>query len=164
MYNCIRPNENGLYIVGQDNCYGVIRLKGNRITACKYNKIYPFKFGYARIKYKSGRYNFINEQGKEITYQGFDFAEDFVGGMAAVKRNNKLGFIDTSGNISVSLIYDTVKEFDETGYAPVCINSLWTLIDKNGKEILPCIYEHIGPVQNDIVHVVYKGNIGIVKL
>jgi hypothetical protein len=54
--------------------------------------------------------------------------------MAAVKLNDKWGYIDTKGNEVVPCKYDDVQEFSE-GLAAVKLGDKWMYVDKTGKVI-----------------------------
>jgi hypothetical protein len=76
-----------------------------------------------------------------------DFSED----LAAVKKNDKWGFIDKTGKVVIDLIYD--YEYDmytaehqypfKDGRAKVYKNGKYGMIDKNGIEVIPTIYDNI---------------------
>jgi hypothetical protein len=89
----------------------------------------------------------------------YEAAGDFHDGRAAVTLNNKVGFIDTAGNMVIPCIYDydpagwaflydnltdqkdrkPLYEFSE-GLAAVRLNRKWGYIDKSGKEVTPFKY------------------------
>lgn len=86
----------------------------------------------------------------------YDSARDFHEGLAAVCRDSKWGFIDTSGREVVPCKYDAVDDFHE-GLARVELDSgrtmtfnsgwsmtedsKWGYVDKTGREIIPCQYD-----------------------
>lgn len=57
-------------------------------------------------------------------------------GMVAVVRNKKIGFVNRDAIESVPCIYDDVMRY-EYGYASVCRENQWGLIDEFGNEIAP---------------------------
>lgn len=62
----------------------------------------------ARIKDKYGNinYGYTDRTGEMVIPAEWDDAEDFAGGLAAVRRRSKYGFIDKSGEIVVPIEYD----------------------------------------------------------
>jgi hypothetical protein len=64
----------------------------------------------------------------------------FYDGLASVDKNGKSGFVDTSGNIVVPLIYDEVSNFIN-GFALVRSGELWGMIDATGNVVIPIEYE-----------------------
>ena len=92
-----------------------------------------------------GKWGYIyfqnNDAGKLARVDGyyidlkFDDAEPFYNGIAAVLKNGKYGFINTSGNFVIEPNYDSVKYYNE-GLIPVSTGGLWYYIDMNQKQIL----------------------------
>lgn len=86
----------------------------------------------------------------EITPQ-YDSVNDFSEGLAAVCIDNKLGYIDKTGEIIVSLKYENIgylgcQEGVKTsdfidGLALVKRNDKYGFIDKTGNEVTPCKYD-----------------------
>ena len=75
----------------------------------------------------------------------FESVDEFYGGMAKVKKNNKYGFIDFKDKkLVIPLIYDNALNFN-TGVAPVKKGTKWGVIDKTGKEVLSFKYDRIQP-------------------
>lgn len=112
-----------------------------------------FKLGY-RISYirKNGTYiaDFIYEG-------GHNFSENF----AAVKRDEKWGFIDINGELAVPFIYNDVKDFTG-GLAAVCIDNKWGYIDYDGNLVIPCIYDNADNFSENFAVVQRDGKMGFV--
>ncbi|MCQ2606603.1 MAG: WG repeat-containing protein [Bacteroidales bacterium] len=66
-------------------------------------ELYNFKEGLAAFQDTSNLYGFINEQGVTVIAPTFEaIYEGFSGKHAPVKRNGKWGYVDKSGNFSIS--------------------------------------------------------------
>jgi hypothetical protein len=110
----------------------------------KNNPITFFKFsgGFFRIEYydSSGEgYNYINLRGKILLKNNYDFAEDFVNGLAKVgfgDHSKKYGYIDTIGNEVIPLRYDKLGDFSE-GLATAEIGTGFGYINKKGEVTIP---------------------------
>lgn len=63
--------------------------------------------------------------------------------MAAVKKNDKWGFIDECGNIVIDFQYDNVKVGFKNGYAAVEQDGSWFFINFDGVNIFQNCYEDI---------------------
>ena len=72
----------------------------------------------------------------------FDYIGDYNSGRSNVSLKGKSGFVDSSGNIVVPLVYDWVGSF-RSGFANVCLNGKWGTINKDGKLIVPIKYDFI---------------------
>jgi len=72
-----------------------------------------------------------SSDGNLLTKQGFDQIRLFKIGRAAIKRNNKWGFIDGKGKLIIPCIYDLVVDFKDST-ALVLVNNDWTKINRSG--------------------------------
>lgn len=72
----------------------------------------------------------------------YDSAKDFSEGLAAVKRNDKWGYIDGTGAVVVPLKYDEVESFSE-GLAVVVQDWRYGFIDKTGEVAVPLEYDRV---------------------
>ncbi|MCS7077471.1 MAG: WG repeat-containing protein [Bacteroidia bacterium] len=64
-------------------------------------------------------------------------------GIGIIKVKDKLGCIDSVGNLIVEPKYDEINPF-RNGFATVRIGNKWGMINKNGKEVILCTYEQLG--------------------
>ncbi|HRP02842.1 MAG TPA: WG repeat-containing protein [Candidatus Kapabacteria bacterium] len=107
-----------------------------------------FKQGFASFSDTSGRFGFINKQGKIAFNLQWDDAGDFVEGRAKVNKMGLYGFIDTAGHLIVKHSYDFANDFSG-GYAFVGIpsesayKSLWSLINTSGTRMFDFMYGEV---------------------
>jgi hypothetical protein len=74
--------------------------------------------------------------------------------LAEVRLDGKLGFIDSTGQLVIPMIYEDVRGWGS--YYIVKRNGKWGYVDRNAKEIIPCRYDEIGfDVKG---YIVAKGN------
>ena len=97
--------------------------------------------GFFRVK-RDGKYSFVNKLGKCFD-KWFDNAEDFSLGLAAVKFNDKWGFINDKDEVVIQNIYSDAKGFSKEQLAAVKTNGKWGFIDPLGKTIIPLEYEKV---------------------
>ena len=93
-----------------------------------------FSDGFARIRNWDKQYNFINKQGKLLSEQWFEWAEDFKDGFAVVKNEDYVyNLIDKQGKLLSEQWFEKAFDFKD-GFAvvekPI---GLRNYIDKNGK-------------------------------
>jgi hypothetical protein len=92
--------------------------------------------------------SFAQKHKKEKPTSGYDFQGPFCNGLAKVKKNNKWGFIDSTGNVIVQPKYTQVENFND-GLARVRMGSSggkvggWGLVDTKGNEIVKPMFEWI---------------------
>lgn len=93
----------------------------------------------------NNEYGLISAAGKVVAYGLYDDISTPVSrGLYQVYKNKKGGYIDSSGNVVVPLVYDSLTPFYH-GFASVCRESKCGLIDEEGKLILPELYEQVLP-------------------
>ena len=54
----------------------------------------------------SGKWGFVDEQGKKVIPFEYEAADEFSEGLAAVQIKKKYGFVDAKGNIVIPAMYD----------------------------------------------------------
>ena len=82
------------------------------------------------------KYGFKNPDTNEIVIEPkYDYAEDFVDGLAAVELNGKYGFIDRAGKVVVPIIYDSIMYFIIRKDLRTKLNGKWCSIDKTNKVV-----------------------------
>lgn len=102
---------------------------------------------------KRGYYNVANKE--YITPARYEHAYFFSEGLAAVVENNKIGWIDQSGEIKIPYHYDYISGYDyifhgdyarmynRTTFSDGTYTDKVGLIDKSGKIVVPIKYDNI---------------------
>lgn len=122
---------------------GLIDDKGNVILPLEYARINTFSCNRAWVQKESGKnYTCINEKGERcFDSNNTNFVYMFSEGLAAIEKNEKVGFIDTLGNIVIPFDYSIAYNKDRTlfkfpifykGKAIVSNGKQTGRIDKNG--------------------------------
>ncbi len=75
------------------------------------------------------------------SYQYLDISDttnapNFQDGLLLAYRDGNYGYLDTAGNEVIDFIYDDAMSFNE-GHAPVYVDGLWGIINKNGAYVVP---------------------------
>lgn len=65
-----------------------------------------------------------------------------------VCRNGKWGAVDGDLNVVIPFKYDYICSFNEHGFCEVWVSGKCGLVDKQGKEIVPVLYDDINDFQN----------------
>ena len=96
-----------------------------------YSLAFQFSEGRARVKTEKGEWlidasgNFIAKP--PVTLDGIRFSD----GMIAIRRDRKVGYMDTDGNIAIEPRFDQGGAFSE-GLAAVESGGRWMFVDKSG--------------------------------
>lgn len=122
--------KNGLLLAGLEKRIGYLDSSGRVAIPFQFEEGRNFEKAVAGVK-QGGRFGFINLQGKQVG--GFDY--DFIDhqwmpdGLIKVRRQNKYGFADDSGQLVIPCIYDDVSGYNRQGHR-VLLGSQWTYVTK----------------------------------
>jgi len=98
---------------------------------------------------KNNKFGYINKVGEVIIDFCFDFASDFIDGLARVQYNGQWAYIDVKGNIIFTLECDICTNFSE-GFAALKKEKKWGYIDKTGEVALSFSYYDARVFENGI--------------
>jgi hypothetical protein len=142
----------GLVQVRLGGKWGYLNAQNQLIIPFQYTQANAFKEGFAAVttdlRSVQPRWQFIDKAGKYLfqipdKYQLLDLA--FQDGFVRVRHQGKEGFLNSKGELLADLWYDEVKPFHQ-GIAQVVLKKeeFYKIgyINQQGKEIVPCIYDH----------------------
>ncbi len=155
----LNVNDNGNFYYLNVNGKITLNLKQLELPkGKKISKIYPFScglalvrlqnighndidFGATDIEYSGNRYpddwifGFINRKGQWVIKPTIEEPSEFVDGLCVIKRNGKLQYVDTLGNI-ISTIEDSNVDDNSEGFGIVFTdNDSCFFINKYGKRL-----------------------------
>lgn len=141
-YPAISPDFDELLIVSIDDKYGAVNKNGKEIISCKYDWITGFSQGLSAVELNE-KWGFIDLNGRIVIPCKYDVAGSFFGEVAKVVLGWESFFIDKNGKKVAPCPYTSIYPCDEVKISKVEYNDKWGYIDTtNGKEIVPCKYEH----------------------
>lgn len=134
----------GIALDESTGLYGFLNLNGKIEILCKFRDAYGFSEGLASVQdAKTGLWGTIDKIGNVVTPFRFSKPCHFKEGLASININDSIkGYIDRSGEIAISTHkYWFISSFSE-GLAVVqsAKTGLYGYIDKNGNEVIPCMY------------------------
>ncbi len=177
------PYEKNILIYKENNYYGIINLKGDKITDAIYEEIsgIDYKEGYLKVK-KQNSYGVIDTKGKSIIKNEYDniMADGFydentkyqkAGFITRIKTDDgyRFGYANEKGKKVLDTIYNELNRIteiknDKDIYLVISTNGKYGLT-KKGKVILEPEYTEISYDKNSNLLIVTKGNaIGVVDL
>ncbi len=100
----------------------------------------------------------------------YDDAGVFTGGLVAVQKGEKWGYVNAKGETVIPFNYEAVPEYSATkrsvtpyecseGYVTVLKNGKYGVISNEGKEIVPCQYRYITTVHDGRAFVSNDGSV-----
>lgn len=108
------------------------------------------------IYYKDGTIDYMRQADKLRRTSGFKFVDNFRGGYAIVSDGKLYGVVDVNGKVVCPVKYDAIESNYSEHYPDLCQvrkNGKLGLVDKQGREVLPPIYDDMGPISNSTIPV-----------
>lgn len=99
----------------------------------------------------NSKYGFMNEDGKVMIRNSFDFVGFFQEGLAIVALNDKYGFINKHGDLQIPCKYESVSDFNN-GLSIVELKGKMGMIDRNGRFLFECVYDDLGVFSEGMVY------------
>jgi len=154
---------------GSGNKWGFIDEKGKYIFPAVYKQVSIFKDGLAWVVNENASPNAINEKGDIIfNLPVAEHVRSFQEGYAAFsqlsadKVNEKWGFVDKSGKISVNPQFSNVENFSDGKCAVSNEEGEWGYIDKSGNLIIPYQFNNAQSFHNGKAIVRSLAKVGVI--
>lgn len=134
----------GLAYVRGASTGGFIGKNGKFRTRHDFYDGVKFQERLASVADQPGKYGFINRTGAFAIAPRYDYALDFNGGIAPVRKNNRFGYIDLKGEYAVPPRFDFADSFTDEDVARVAVNGKYGFIDRKGKVVVQPTFDWIG--------------------
>jgi hypothetical protein len=150
----VEPKYNNLYTTAKDgiigfsnktetqglSMYDIYNYNGKLLFSKELKNLDDYSCGFAKVVFKDGQTTFMNKKG-DYVFGKFDSAKSFSENLAAVKIDNKRGYIDIKGNLVIDYFdYSGVRSF-KNGYAMIKTNDSIGFIDNTGKIVADPIFK-----------------------
>lgn len=120
---------------GKKKKWGVIDFKEDNIIPFNYNDVYVSSFNYIAVQDAKGKWGVINRTNQWIVKPTYDAPIIFNDGLAIVEKNNRMGVIDSLGNIRIPLgIYD-ITDLGARFFMIIDSNGHVIIVNSNNVEI-----------------------------
>lgn len=160
------------------NKVGFIDFKGNQVIPNKFDGANCFVFGYAPVAV-GGKWGIIDRSGRFIIEPTYDYAGSFgPEGMAGLLKDNKVGFVDTTGNLVIPFKYYWPRPWNITPDYPFFINNRISVIEadneaevQNGKFgclnskgelVIPTIFDFISYFEDGVATAKRNGRLVLI--
>jgi len=161
-YDDAEPFNGGLAIVSTNDLYGMIDRTNKKVVPIQYDLVANYSSGLALVANETA-YGYVNKNGAEVVPLKLEYATDFENGFAVIDQEGKKGIINTLGRLVVPTKYDWLENFNEYMVCRAKKDTAYGLIDNNGAEILPFIYDRIGEFSDSLALVAKDGKYGYVN-
>lgn len=170
VYDCELNFSEGVavaHIVGLENGkFGYVDKQGKEVVPYIYDGAFAFNDGLARVYVREGEtelWTAIDKQANEVLPRGkYDLSlSTFDDGMARVKADGKIGYVDKQGREVIPCIYDGHR----VAYDDMLLlkkDGKWGFIGKDGKEIIPFMYDCARGFSDELAAVEHNGKWGFI--
>jgi hypothetical protein len=142
-----------LAVIKLNEKFGCIDKKGNIIIQPTWDYILQGDRNNQILVEKDSLYGFIDGKGLIIIKPQYQDADLFRDGLAAVSNGKKYGFINLKGDTVIPFSYDETFMGFNNELSDVRINDSCGYIDKQGKLVVPLIYQTCYPFMSDYAQV-----------
>jgi hypothetical protein len=149
MYDQAFSFEYGKALTKYNAKYGIVNRANNNLVPFDYDWIEPH-YSDSIFKVRKGtKYGIISFQLDTLLAIEYDKIGNIDQDLILVVKDNKVGYINSKGELEIPLIYEpdpsilTWGEFDR-GLARIRIKGKMGIIDSTGNRVIPAIFEEIG--------------------
>lgn len=155
--------NDGTVCIQSSGHYLFIDKTGKETTAPSNNAFRKFTGDLIRVQ-KAGKYGFIDTVGHEVLPCIYSEAQPFCEGIASIETEDDTRLlIDRTGREITPLSqYTYIDSFSE-GLAAVERSEFYGFIDKNGREVIPCIYDDAMPFHEGMARIQKAGKYGFIN-
>jgi len=145
---------------------GYINKSGKPITEAKYDIIKEFNEGLGRGFIEKTGWEYVDANGKTVIAldKNIDNASKFSEGLALIKADDRIGYINEKGAIVIKPQFGIGKDF-RFGVAPVRKSGgKYFLINTKGEEISANKFEKLNMCDNKLLRAMSEGKYGYVDI
>lgn len=132
------PKDGYFMVMRHDNRWNFVHeLIQEPISETWYYAARPFSHGYAAVMNEKDKWNYVDNNGEELSSKWFDEVKDFFGGYGAVRRKKLWSYVNEDGEIHGK--YDTATSFSH-GFASVSIKGRYYFINTRFEQVMGPFY------------------------
>ena len=152
--------NDGLRVYQGNGKFGFRDMRGRLVIPNRYDSAKAFHDQMAAFKLL-GRWGYLDTQDKMIIHPTYDYAGDFIDGYAIVSRNKKIGLINKSGDVVLSLNYDGIERIES--FLKLKTNKKSGLATLSGKLLMEPHFDELRVLPNNQVIVSLNRKYGVVS-
>lgn len=150
---CVQ-NEAGLY--------GYVDETGREVIPCRFEKAISF-YGEVTPACLNGLYGLIDKDGEFISTPRYEAMGICDVDVFYFYENGLYGFVDAEQKELTSARYDRIGELFSEGLIDVEQQGKHGFINKQGEEVIPCIYSRVSRFENGFARVARNGRVGVYR-
>lgn len=184
LYDIIYPFSEHRACYSINNKFGFLDEFGNRVIDALYDEAYPFSCSLAKVR-KKNKWGYIDKNGRIVIPFMYADAHNCVNNCLVVNSGGNYDarwgvttggkwFVLNDSGAQISKRYTFITNYVE-GFAKVNIGGryenndcfmggLWGVINVNGEECVPLLYEEISNIMEGCFRVKKKGKYGVINV
>jgi len=151
------PFSGGLAAVNQGGRWGFIDKHGRMVVPLRFRSAWTFHEGLARVATFDGDQFFVRSTGQVIRGSDWQADDDFSEGLARIRRNDRVGFIDTTGTVVIEPVFNRASRCQD-GCIIVSTREGQNVMDSKGTLLLEATRQQIRRIQGNNYLLVMQGN------
>jgi hypothetical protein len=156
-------NSNLIAVKDESGNYGIINRKKDSITNFEYFNVWGDEESILVMDYNK-KFSILDCEGNLISKETYDGAELFCEDLAAVRKDDKWGFIDREGNLAIDYQYDNIYGGFSDGLMAVEKEGMWRFIDTDGEWVFGMDFENAHSFSEGLAAVLQNGVWGYIDL
>jgi len=167
LYQALGEFSNGYILAGSEGSYGFLNVKGDTMVSFKYTLSNQataeskFTHGHAKV-FQGSKVGIIDSTGKKIFPAIFEDVGSYKGARIPVKKRGVWGYADLEIDLAIPYDFSTAENFRHS-FAIVSKDELHGVIDTNGAEVIPIVYDELFWV-DDTLLLVKDSLFGLISL
>lgn len=156
-------NSNLIAVKDESGNYGIINRNKDSVTDFEYFNVWGNEESIL-VMDQNKKFCILDCEGNLISKETYDRAELFCEGLAAVKKEDKWGFIDRQGNLVIDYQYDNIYGGFSQGLIAVEKESVWRFIGIDGEWAFDMDFEEAHTFSDGLAAVKQNGVWGFIDL
>ncbi len=164
------------FVLLLSNCFGqvprlhldTIQISTDLAWNSKYESIEPFSPDGIAVAAINDKYGYVDTSGHELCPFIYDDILIFDKGIGGVSLNNKWALMNIDGVLLTAMKYEQVGDIllgtVVEDRIRVSQNGKWGFLDKNGKEVIPLIYDEACSFMEELSLVKKSGKCGFIDI
>jgi hypothetical protein len=154
----------GAHAMDRPPKFGYFSLQGTLAIPAQFMSCQPFSEGLAVVEAMTQLKGYVDLRGNAVIPARYRWAGKFSRGRALVLEGDDHFIINAKGEQVAALACDQVQAFAFfEGMSAIAQHGKWGFVDDNGRLLIPCQFEAVGPFCEGLAAAVEAGKLGFIN-
>ena len=163
LFDVIQVVDTGIYQVSKNGKVWLMDSVGTNLTPADINYLGPIEHG-LMVYRKGDKYGVLRRDGSQLIVAKFDSAYlegPFLYAKRFTREKDSWMLYDTFGIKKTAFYYERIGSY-QGFFFPVKRRGHWGMMDRQGKEMIPCVYDSVYDVKQNRIAVKFHGEYGVI--